>query len=50
MSDNARRVLVYRHWLAYMETLPASVYTAREIFVSDTKLRAYAGFVIGWGC
>ena len=50
MSDNARRVLVYRYWLAYMESLPQSSFSDREIFVTDTKLRAYAGFVIGWGC
>lgn len=50
MSDNARSVLVMRHWLAYMESLPSSVYTAREIFRTEPKLREQAAHVIGWGC
>lgn len=50
MSDNARRVLVMRYWLEYMESLPASVYTTREIFLTEPRLRSEAAHVIGWGC
>lgn len=50
MSDSARRVLVYRNWLHYLESLPASPWRDREIFVSDSKLRDHADYVIQWGC
>lgn len=50
MSDSARRLLVLRYWVEYMEALPASSYSDRELFVTVPKLRDAADFVIQWGC
>lgn len=50
MSDNARRILILRHWLEHMEELPASPWRDREIFMTAPKLREAAAYVIGWGC
>ena len=50
MSQPARTLLIYRYWLDHMESLPRSSYVDREIFLTESKLRAQAAHVIGWGC
>lgn len=47
MSDSARRVIILRNWLEYMEELPASSWRDLEIFLTAPKLREAAAFVIG---
>ena len=50
MSTSARRIIVLRHWVEHLESLPASPWRDRELFICGPKLREAADFVIGWGC
>jgi len=51
MSDNARRVLVFRYWLQAMKERGASSsYAVNQVSITEPKLREAAAWVIGWGC
>lgn len=51
MSDNARRLLQYRHWLDGLLARPARTpWYERDLMQTDGSLREQAAYVIGWGC
>lgn len=49
MSIQARRLLQLRYWLETMEALPPGAFRDREIYVTEPKLRGWAGYVIECG-
>lgn len=51
MSDNARRVVVLRHWVEALEEAPRnSAWYEQELMRSQSSLRHEAAHVIARGC
>lgn len=51
MSDNARRVVVLRHWVEALESEPRnSAWYEQQLMLSQAKLRDEAAYVIARGC
>ena len=51
ISENARRVVVLRHWVEALESDPRnSPWYEQQLMQGQAKLREQAPYVIGWGC